>query len=424
MLTHLLATARQLAPEKIHVVIGAKADQVKAAFADQSDLNWISQPDQLGTGHAVQQALPSVPTGARALVLYGDHPLVPLDDLRSMLASTSPLTLMTMLPVNPRGYGRILRDRNGRIEAIIEHKDATPNQLLIQEVNTGIVAASQELLQSLLAEINNDNAQHEYYLTDIFELAYEQGLDIQAVVASNEDDIQGANNRRQLASLERRYQYHAANQLMDAGAMLADPARIDVRGEVELGRDVCLDINVLLQGKVVLGNDVYIGPAVILKDVEIAAGSRVEAHSIIEQAKVGKNCSIGPFARIRPGTQLADAVKVGNFVEIKKSTLGAGSKASHLSYIGDTSMGERVNIGAGTITCNYDGANKHQTIIEDDVFIGSDTQLVAPVKVGKNATVGAGSTITKDVAAGSLAVSRVRQSSISNWKSPQSKGDK
>ncbi len=424
MLAHLLSTASQLSPKNIHVVIGAKADQVKAAFTGQAGINWIIQSDRLGTGHAVKQALPAIPDGAEVLVLYGDHPLIPLADLQAMVASSSQLTLMTMVPNNPKGYGRILRDRNDRIEGIIEHKDATPNQLLIKEVNTGIVAASLALLKLLLDETNNDNAQQEYYLTDIFKLAHQRGIEIQAVVASNEADLQGANNRRQLASLERRYQYHAANKLMDAGAMLADPKRIDVRGEVEIGRDVFFDINVLLQGKVVIGDGVYIGPGVLIKDSEIAAGSKIEAYSVIEQANIGKHCNIGPFARIRPQTQLADEVKVGNFVEVKKSTIGAGSKASHLSYIGDSTVGSKVNIGAGTITCNYDGVNKHQTIIEDEVFVGSDTQLIAPVRIGKGATIGAGSTISKDVVPDSLAVSRTRQSSISNWKRPAPKENK
>ncbi len=423
MLAHLIATARQLEPAGIHIVFGSQGDVVRAAFSHESDINWIHQAERLGTGHAVQQALPAIAEDAQILVLYGDHPLVPVADLNTLINTSSKLTLLTMVPDSPTGYGRILRDRLGRVSGIVEHKDATPSQLQITEVNTGMLAASRSLLAELLANINNQNAQQEYYLTDIFEIAHHQDVDIQAVIATDSADLQGANDRRQLAMLERRYQYHATNRLMDAGAMLIDPARIDVRGEVIVGRDVCLDINVVLEGRVVLGDGVVIGPGTVLKDVEIAAGSKVEAHSVLESAIVGANCSIGPFARVRPGTVLEDEVKVGNFVEIKKSKMATGSKASHLSYIGDTEMGANVNIGAGTITCNYDGVNKFQTIIEDGVFIGSDTQLVAPVRVGKNATVGAGSTITRDVPADTLAVSRARQSSIPNWKRPVKKTD-
>ncbi|MCF6224937.1 MAG: bifunctional UDP-N-acetylglucosamine diphosphorylase/glucosamine-1-phosphate N-acetyltransferase GlmU [Xanthomonadales bacterium] len=423
MLSHLLDTARQLNPAGIHIVIGSQSDAVMAAFTDTQDINWVHQAERLGTGHAVQQALPAIPDDALILVLYGDHPLVSLQDLESLTGTKTELSLLTMLPESPQGYGRILRDSNTSITGIVEQKDASAEQLKIKEVNTGILVASQKLLNQLLNQIDSNNSQKEFYLTDIFSIAHTRGIEIQAVVANDAIDLQGANDRRQLAMLERRYQQQQANQLMDAGVSLADPARVDVRGTVEVGRDVSIDINVILEGKVVLADNVYIGAGVRLKNVEIGCDTRVEDHSVIEAAQIGVNCNIGPFARVRPGTVLADEVKIGNFVEIKKSTVAKGSKASHLSYIGDAVIGANVNIGAGTITCNYDGVNKSKTVIEDGVFIGSDTQLVAPVKIGKNATVGAGSTITRDVAAETLAVSRSKQTNIRGWKRPVKKSD-
>ncbi len=423
MLSHLLETARNLGPAGIHIVIGSQSEEVIAAFAGEDDLNWIHQAERLGTGHAVQQALPTIPQNSQVLILYGDHPLVPQQDLESLITSAAQLSLLTMVPESPHGYGRILREANDRVSGIVEQKDASPEQLQITEVNTGILVAGSNLLTELILQVNNNNAQQEYYLTDIFGIAHKQDIEIDAVIAVDAADLQGANDRRQLAILERRYQYHQANRLMDAGALLIDPARLDIRGNVAVGRDVCIDINVVLEGTVVLGDSAHIGAGALLKNVSIGPGTRIEAHSVMEDAVVGANCNIGPFARVRPGTVLADEVKIGNFVEIKKSTVAKGSKASHLSYIGDAEVGAGVNIGAGTITCNYDGVNKHQTVIEDGAFIGSDTQLVAPVRVGKNATVGAGSTITRDVPPESLAVSRSRQTTLKNWKRPVKNSD-
>lgn len=419
MLTHLLDTAVSLEPEQVHVVVGSGSQAVMDACASY-DVNWVHQAERRGTGHAVMQAMPGVPDGVTVLVLLGDTPLIPASLLSSMVQEfRGPLSLLTMELQDPSGYGRILRDPGGNIIAVIEHHDAAPEQHKIREVNTGIILAESEKLRTWLDRIGCDNAKGEYYLPDVFPMARAENGEIEGVIAPDAADLQGANDRLQLAALERRYQRRMATGLMASGIQVIDPERVEVRGEVEAGSDVLIDINVVLEGTVRLGDGVELGPGVVLKDCDLAAGTRVYAHSILQGVATTGACDIGPFARLRPGTVLSAGCKVGNFVETKNAQLGEGSKASHLSYLGDTLIGGEVNIGAGTITCNYDGANKHRTVIEDDVFIGSDTQLVAPVTVGRGATVGAGSTVTKDAPADSLTVSRSRQTTIKGWKRPR-----
>jgi bifunctional UDP-N-acetylglucosamine pyrophosphorylase/glucosamine-1-phosphate N-acetyltransferase len=419
MLAHLLDTAMSLEPAQVHVVVGSGADEVMAA-CDGYDVNWVQQQERLGTGHAVIQAMPAIPDEARVLVLLGDHPLIPAAVLRAMTSGVEhPLSLLTMELEDPTGYGRVLRDPGGNIIGVVEHHEAGPEQHKIREVNTGIIMADAARLRAWLARVDCDNAKGEYYLPDVFPMARAETGEIHGVQAPDPADLEGANNRRQLADLERRYQMHEAAALMEQGVQIMDPARIDIRGRVDAGQDVLVDINVVLEGHVRLGDGVQIGPGAVLKDCDLAAGTRVHAYSVLEGVTTSGPCDIGPFARLRPGTTLASGCKVGNFVEAKNASLGEGSKASHLSYLGDSVIGERVNIGAGTITCNYDGANKHRTVIEDDAFIGSDTQLVAPVTVGRGATVGAGSTVTKDAPADSLTVSRARQTTIEGWKRPK-----
>jgi bifunctional UDP-N-acetylglucosamine pyrophosphorylase/glucosamine-1-phosphate N-acetyltransferase len=418
MLLHLLETAAVLEPQKVHVVIGNGADRVREVCCD-FDVNWVIQSERRGTGHAVMQAMPSIPDEASVLVLLGDHPLIPAGVLEEMTGrGTTPLSVLTMELDRPRGYGRIERDRTGRVSGVVEDRDATPAQWMIREVNTGIILADADHLRRWLDMLGCDNIKQEYYLTDIFAMAHSEKLEIHGVLAPDHRDLQGVNDRRQLAALEQRYRHHATRKLMDHGVQLIDPERVEIRGPVTAGTDVCIDINVVLEGHNQLGDGVFIGPGSVLKNCELAAGTRVHPHSVLEGVTTTGSCDIGPFARLRPGTELAAGTRVGNFVEVKNARLGEDSKASHLSYIGDTIIGDRVNIGAGTITCNYDGANKHQTIIEDNVFIGSDTQLVAPVKVGSGATIGAGSTITKDAPGHALTVSRARQTSIAGWKRP------
>jgi len=419
MLSHLLDTAVSLEPEQVHVVAGSGLEAVMAACSSYP-VNWVHQGERLGTGHAVIQAMPDVPDEAAVLVLLGDTPLIPAGLLSSMLEQyCSPLSLLTMELEDPTGYGRILRDPGGNIIGVIEHRDAGAEQHKIREVNTGIIMADAENLRGWLQRIGCDNANGEYYLPDIFSMARAENGEIHGVMAPDAADLQGANDRKQLAALERRYQHHMASGLMASGVQLVDPERVEVRGNVEAGTDVLIDINVVLEGKIGLGDGVVIGPGAVLKDCELAAGTRVHAYSVLEGVTTHGACDIGPFARLRPGTVLSAGCKVGNFVETKNAQFGEGSKASHLSYLGDSVIGSTVNIGAGTITCNYDGANKHRTVIEDDAFIGSDTQLVAPVTVGRGATIGAGTTVTRDVPADSLTVSRARQSTIEGWKRPQ-----
>ena len=423
MLSHLLETAAELDPGQVHVVVGSGADQVRSACSE-FDVNWVTQSERRGTGHAVMQAIPAIPDDASVLVLLGDHPLIPVSLLAEMIKqSAAPLSVLTMELDQPRGYGRIERDRTGRISGVVEDRDATPAQWKIREVNTGIILADAAHLRRWLGMLGCDNIKQEYYLTDIFTMARSEKLEIHGVLAPDPRDLQGINDRRQLAALEQRYRHHTSHRLMDQGVHIIDPERVDIRGPVSAGSDVCVDINVIFEGNNKLGDGVSIGPGSVLKNCDLAAGTRVHPHSVLEGVSTSGPCDIGPFARLRPGTELAAGTRVGNFVEVKNARLGEGSKASHLSYVGDTIIGTGVNIGAGTITCNYDGANKHQTIIEDDVFIGSDTQLVAPVTVGRGATIGAGSTITKDAPADALTVSRARQTSIKGWKRPRKNED-
>ncbi|KEF30433.1 Glucosamine-1-phosphate N-acetyltransferase [Marinobacter nitratireducens] len=420
MLHHVVDTAKQLGAEKIHTVIGHGADQVRSSLQDDA-LNWVLQTEQLGTGHAVAQALPDLPDDVRVLVLYGDVPLTRRETLESMVGDLddSNLALLTVDMDNPHGYGRIVRNGAGQVQAIVEQKDATAEQQEIREVNTGILAVSAKHLKSWLPTLSNSNAQGEYYLTDIIAMAVEHGLSVTVSQPLNPFEVQGVNNRLQLAELERWYQRQQAERLMTDGATLADPARVDVRGELTIGNDLWIDVNVVFEGQVRLGSNVSIGPGCVIKDSTIADGTEIKANSVVEGAVVGANAQIGPFARLRPGTELAANTKVGNFVETKKAIVGEGSKINHLSYVGDASLGRNVNVGAGTITCNYDGVNKHKTTIGDGVFVGSNTSLVAPVTVAAEATIGAGSTITRDVNDRELAVARGKQRNISGWERPK-----
>ncbi|WP_303288688.1 bifunctional UDP-N-acetylglucosamine diphosphorylase/glucosamine-1-phosphate N-acetyltransferase GlmU [Marinobacter sp. SS8-8] len=420
MLHHVIATAKQLGAEKIHTVIGHGADRVRETTSEAS-VNWVTQSEQLGTGHAVAQALPDLPDDARVLVLYGDVPLTRHKTLERLVGTLDDKTLglLTVTMDDPRGYGRIVRNPEGKVVSIIEQKDASPEQQQIREVNTGILAVSAKYLKTWLPALSNSNAQGEYYLTDIIAMAVEQGLNVSVSQPRDPYEVQGVNNRLQLAELERWFQRREADRLMTEGATLADPARIDVRGELTIGNDLWIDVNVVFEGRVTLGSNVSIGPGCVIRDATISEGADIKANSVIEGAMIGANAQIGPFARIRPGTELAANTKVGNFVETKKAVVGEGSKINHLSYVGDASLGRNVNVGAGTITCNYDGVNKYRTVIGDGVFVGSNTSLVAPVTVAADATIGAGSTITRDVADSELAVARGRQRNISGWEKPK-----
>jgi len=420
LLEHVIASAKSLGADDIHVVYGHGGDAVPTTLA-HCDVDWIKQQEQLGTGHAVAQAIPHIPAGRQVLILYGDVPLTSVDTLKKLieLGQQSGFGLLTISLKDSTGYGRIIRDESGTVVRIVEHKDATETERQIKEVNTGILAVSRENLALWLEQLDNNNSQGEYYLTDIIAMAVADGIKINTASPATEHEVLGINNKRQLASLERSYQLEEAKKLMDAGVGLRDPARLDIRGNVSCGRDVSIDINVVFEGQVEIAENVTIGPNCLIINSRIEAGANVLANTIIESAVVGKNSNVGPFARIRPETVLAESSRIGNFVEIKKAKIGVGSKVNHLSYVGDSVVGNDVNIGAGTITCNYDGANKHLTEIGDGVFVGSDTQLVAPVKIGAGATIGAGSTITKEVDAGSLALSRSKQVSKSGWKRPK-----
>ncbi len=421
MIIHVLDTALQVQPAGMHVVFNPDAPEVVDA-CDSFDITWAAQAEQMGTGHAVQQAMPGIPDDTDVLVLYGDIPLLEAAVLQELIDSPSEgLKVLTMKVAEPKGYGRIVRDDSGSVTGIVEERDATEEQRAISEVNSGIILAPRSILASCLANMVSENSQKEYYLTDVFSIAHDHGIPTTGVVAPVSADLEGANDRIQLAELERRYRMKATTELMRAGVQLADPGRVDIRGRVAAGSDVYIDVNVILEGDIKLGDNVHIGPGCVLKNCQLAAGTRVHAYSVLEGMRSLGACEIGPFARLRPGTELEQGCKVGNFVEVKNSSIGKDSKASHLSYLGDSSIGERVNIGAGTITCNYDGANKHRTIIEDDVFIGSDTQLVAPVTIGEGADIGAGSTVTKDAPAGQLTISRAKQVSIRGWKRPVKK---
>jgi bifunctional UDP-N-acetylglucosamine pyrophosphorylase/glucosamine-1-phosphate N-acetyltransferase len=421
MIIHVLDTATQLQPSEIHVVFNPEVPELQQACASY-DLKWVAQAEQLGTGHAVQQAMPGIPEDADVLVLYGDIPLLEAAVLKDLVESSSAgVKVLTMKVDDPHGYGRIIRDETGQVTGIVEERDANELQRTITEVNSGIIMAPYRVLASCLENMASENSQNEYYLTDVVSIAHQQGIQTSGIVAPVATDLEGANDRIQLAELERRLRMKMSTQLMSAGVQLADPQRIDIRGNIKTGSDVFIDVNVVLEGDISLGDGVQIGPGCVLKDCDLAAGTRVHAYSVLEGMSSLGACEIGPFARVRPGTELMEGCKVGNFVEIKNTSLGKNSKASHLSYLGDSSIGERVNIGAGTITCNYDGVNKHRTVIEDDVFIGSDTQLVAPITVGQGADIGAGSTVTKDAPAGQLTISRAKQVSIRGWKRPVKK---
>ena len=423
LLGHVLDTARALSPEKLVVVFGHGGDQVKAAFADQVDLVWAHQAEQLGTGHAVRQAMPHVQGGV-TLILYGDVPLTRKETLEHLLAATqhcAAVGLLTDYLPEPAGYGRIVRDSDHRVIRIVEHKDASEAERAISEINTGMMAVPTARLEAWLNELRNDNAQGEYYLTDIIALAVRDGLAVNAVQPADHWEAEGVNNKLQLAQLERIYQQNQATALMTAGVTLADPARIDIRGTLAHGQDVSIDVNCVFEGHVELGNNVRIGANCVLKNVKLADNVVLHPFCHLEDAQVGAASLIGPYARLRPGAALAENVHVGNFVEIKKAEVGVGSKVNHLTYIGDARIGKGVNVGAGTITCNYDGVNKSLTVIEDDAFIGSNTCLVAPVTVGAGATTGAGSVITKPAPAGELTLSRAKQVTLAGWVRPQKK---
>ncbi|WP_443691917.1 bifunctional UDP-N-acetylglucosamine diphosphorylase/glucosamine-1-phosphate N-acetyltransferase GlmU [Pseudomonas sp.] len=418
MLGHVIHSARQLNPQSIHVVIGHGADIVRERLA-ADDLNFILQDKQLGTGHAVAQALPEL-TAENVLILYGDVPLIEVETLQRLLkkVSAEQLGLLTVNLADPTGYGRIVRDEQQRVSAIIEHKDATEAQKAITEGNTGILAVPGKRLADWLGRLSNNNAQGEYYLTDVIAMAVNDGLVVATEQPLDAMEVQGANDRKQLAELERHYQQREARRLMSLGVTLSDPARFDVRGDVSVGRDVLIDINVILEGRVVIEDDVVIGPNCVIKNSTLRKGSIIKANSHIDGAVLGEGSDVGPFARLRPGSVLDARAHVGNFVELKNAHLGEAAKVGHLTYLGDAEVGARTNIGAGTITCNYDGANKHRTVLGEDVFIGSNNSLVAPVDISSGATTAAGSTITQDVAEKQLAIGRARQRNIDGWKRP------
>lgn len=423
MLQHVLDTVRQLDYQRpINTIIGHGAEQIEAAMT-ADDLRFILQSEQLGTGHAVQQALPYIKPEDKVLILYGDVPLIKAATLRELAAcvSDSSLGLLTLEMENPTGYGRIVRDADGRVIAIVEQKDANAEQLAIREVNTGIMAVKGEHLQRWLPRLSANNAQGEYYLTDIIALAGQEGISVEARQPAQEWEVMGINDRQQQAELERIYQQELAQQFLQAGLSLSDPARFDCRGSLSFGQDVRIDINCVFEGNVELGNNVTIGPNCCISNARLGDNVVIKANSIIEDACIAAGCEVGPFARLRPGADLRAQAKVGNFVEVKKSVIGEGSKVNHLSYIGDAELGRDVNVGAGTITCNYDGVNKSKTEIDDGAFIGSNTALVAPVKVGRGATVGAGSTISTNVPDQHLAVGRARQRNIEGWERPTKK---
>jgi bifunctional UDP-N-acetylglucosamine pyrophosphorylase/glucosamine-1-phosphate N-acetyltransferase len=429
LLAHVIATARTLQPAAIHIVYGHCGEQVRAAFADQADpgsspgqaLRWVLQAERLGTGHAVEQALAEVPRVARVLVLYGDVPLTRVETLQQLLEAEGKFSLLTTRLADPQGYGRVLCDGNGRVREVVEEKDADPGQRAVNLVNTGILVAEALALRSWIKQLNRNNAQGEYYLTDVFRMAAEEGRGALSVECADPVEAAGANDPVQLAELEAAFRRRAAHALLRDGVRMADPARVDVRGTVEAGRDVELDVDVILEGHVVLGDDVRIGAFTRLKNVRLAAGTVLHSHCDLDGVVTHGPCTIGPFARLRPGTELDSGVHVGNFVETKKTRIGENSKANHLSYLGDTVIGRGVNVGAGTITCNYDGVNKFVTRIDDGAFIGSNTALVAPVTIGAQATIGAGSVITHDAPEGQLTVARGRQQTFEGWKRPVKK---
>jgi len=421
LLAHLLETVAELEPGAIHVVIGKGAEDVKAAFADRTDVNWVFQAERLGTGHAMQQVAPHL-SGDRTLILLGDAPLIRLETLTALSDVKTDLSVLTVDMPDPFNYGRIVR-QGEQVVRIVEEKDADDTEKQIREINTGVMSAGTRHLKNWLGRLDNNNAQQEYLLTDIVEHGNADGAKVSAVKVDDPMEVTGINTFGQLAALERALQMNKAEEFMASGVQVMDPSRLDIRGTLSAGQGVKIDVNVLFEGDVTLADNVSIGPNCVITDSSIGEGSVIKANSVLEQATVGDHCSVGPFARLRPGAFLTSEVSVGNFVEVKKTTMGRGSKASHLTYLGDSTIGEEVNIGAGTITCNYDGVNKFQTNIGDGAFIGSNSSLVAPVSIGKGSTVGAGSTITKDVDADVLAVGRGKQISVKNWQRPTKKKD-
>jgi bifunctional UDP-N-acetylglucosamine pyrophosphorylase/glucosamine-1-phosphate N-acetyltransferase len=420
MVEHVLDAAAEVASTTPVVVFGHGGERLREGLAHR-ELLWAEQAEQLGTGHAVAQTLSVLPDTGLVLILYGDVPLLRASSLASLLAaaSISGFAVLTVSMSDPRGYGRIVRDAAGNVVRIVEHKDASAAELAITEINTGIMAIDAARLKRWIPKLGNSNAQGEYYLTDCVEMAVAEGVAVKGVLIDDADEAMGVNNRRQLAEVERIHQRRLADALLDAGVTLLDPARIDVRGELICGRDVIIDVNTVFQGRVVLGDNVRVGANNFIADATIGEGVEILPNCVIESATIGAVSRIGPFSRIRPDTHLGRDTHIGNFVEIKKSDIGEGSKVNHLAYVGDAEIGRSVNVGAGTITCNYDGAFKHKTIIEDDVFVGSDTQLVAPVRIGRGVTIGAGTTVTDDVEADKLVISRVRQKTISGWQRPR-----
>jgi bifunctional UDP-N-acetylglucosamine pyrophosphorylase/glucosamine-1-phosphate N-acetyltransferase len=422
LLAHVLDTARALAPRKIVVVHGNGAEQVRAAFAG-AQVEWALQAEQLGTGHAVRQALPAISPDAEVLILYADVPLVRPATLKRLLdAGRDGLAVMTAELGDPTGYGRIVRQASGDVARIVEQGDASADELALREINAGFMAMSARGLSGWLGRLTNRNAQEEYYLTDVVSLAVGDGVRVRGVKVEDAWEVAGVNSKRELAAIERQYQLKEAARLLNEAVSLADPARIDVRGELACGTDVAIDVNCVFEGKVTLADGVRIGPNCLLRNVRIGPGTEILAFSHLEDSEIGARCRLGPYARLRPGNSLGDEVHIGNFVEVKASRIGKGSKVNHLSYIGDTDVGAKVNVGAGTITCNYDGATKSRTIIEDDCFIGSDATLVAPVRIARGSYIGAGSTISKDTPPDQLTVARARQVSVPSWKPPKKKG--
>ncbi len=420
MISHLLDSALALGPDRVRIVVGAGAEQVRAALPG-FDGEFVIQSERLGTGHAAQQALPQIDAQARVLILPGDMPLIRAQTLKSLLASPADLALLSFVADDPTGYGRILRDENGQVTAIREQRDASEAERAVREVNSGVMCARAGDWRTWLERVRPDNAQGEYYLTDCIGLAVADGRSVEAVVATDADELLGANDRRQLAGLEQVYQNRARGELLDAGVTLPDPDSVHIRGRVVCERDVVIDRGAILEGEVHLGEGAIVGPGCIVRDSTLAAGTRVEPYCVLEGVRTTGACSVGPFARLRPGTELAEGVKIGNFVEVKKARFEPGAKASHLSYVGDAVVGERANLGAGTITCNYDGVNKHLTDIGAEAFIGSNTALVAPVKIGERATIGAGSVIGRDAPADRLSLTRAPQRTIEGWQRPRRK---
>jgi bifunctional UDP-N-acetylglucosamine pyrophosphorylase/glucosamine-1-phosphate N-acetyltransferase len=419
LLQHVIDASRALEPEQVIVVTGHGAEQVHAAMQGQ-DLTFVEQAEQLGTGHALAQCLGAINTGNEVLVLFGDVPLIRTETMAQICkqGGGAAVCILSFVPESPFNYGRIVRQQDGSVRAIVEHKDADQEQLGIGECFSGIMAIRGDCLHQLVTSLDNRNAQGEYYLTDVVDIAVANGEQVSAIICEDPGEVSGINNQQQLAAVETLYRARQVDALMTQGAKIFDPARIDIRGEIKLGRDVQIDVNCVFEGTVTLGDNVRIGANCVIRNSSIDNGSEIHPMTSIDEAVIGRDVSIGPFARIRPGAEFDDMTKIGNFVEVKKSRIGKGSKISHLSYIGDTEMGSGVNIGAGTIVCNYDGVNKFKTVIEDGVFIGSDTQLVAPVTVARNATIGAGSTITRDVPADKLTVSRAKQVTINAWSKP------